>query len=109
MARADPLERHADAGGAGAHNAQVGFEHAAVREGSSVDVHGTTCRRQAERREKSALWRASVAETTHPWTPMVRPAAKSSRTMSAIYERTSPETRAGQARVPRSGASSRRA
>src|SRR5438093_12468356 len=38
--RADPFQRHADAGRAGAHDAQVGFEHAAVRKGSSVDVHG---------------------------------------------------------------------
>ena len=101
MVRADPLERHADAGGAGAHNAQVGFEHAAVREGSSVDVHGATWRRQAERREKSALWRASVAESTHPCTTIVRPAAKSSCTMSAIDGHTSHGTRDGQGRVAR--------
>src|SRR6266516_1712930 len=40
--RADPFQRHADAGRAGAYDAQVGFEHAAVRKGSSVDVHGGT-------------------------------------------------------------------
>src|SRR3989449_1553586 len=38
--RADPFQRHADASRAGAYDAQVGFEHAAVRKGSSVDVHG---------------------------------------------------------------------
>src|SRR5436309_6962058 len=50
--RADPFERHADAGRAGAHDAQVGFEHAAVRKGSSVDVHGGTSgvRPRGERR-----------------------------------------------------------
>src|SRR5437867_1867747 len=57
--RADPFQRHADAGRADAHDAQVGLEHAAVRKGSSVDMHGETSGGQLERREKRALWRAS--------------------------------------------------
>src|SRR5213593_494943 len=82
--RADPFQRHADAGRAGAHDAQVGLEHAAVRQGSSVDMHGETSGGQLERREKRALWRASVTETTHPCSTIVRPTAKSCSTSPAI-------------------------
>src|SRR6058998_2795013 len=83
--RADPFQRHADAGRASAHDAQVGFEHAAVRKGSSVDVHGgMSGGGQSERREKRALWRASVTETTHPCSTIVRPTAKSCSTSPAI-------------------------
>src|SRR3989449_2961365 len=82
--RADPFQRHADARRAGAHDAQVGFEHAAVRKGSSVDVHGGMSGGQSERREKRALWRASVTETTHPCSTIVRPIAKSCSTRPAM-------------------------
>src|SRR5437773_6528718 len=83
--RADPFQRHADASRAGAYDAQVGFEHAAVRKGSSVDVHGgMSGGGQSERREKRALWRASVTETTHPCSTIVRPTAKSCSTSPAI-------------------------
>src|ERR1041385_5835427 len=87
VTRADPFQRHADAGRAGAHDAQVGFEHAAVRKGSSVDMHGGTSRGQLASREKRALWRASVTETTHPCSTIVRPTAKSCSTSLAMDER----------------------
>src|SRR6266853_1357464 len=82
--RPDPFQRHADAGRAGAHDAQVGFEYAAVRKGSSVDVHGGTSEGQSERKERRALWRASVTESTHPCSTIVRPTAKSCSTSAAI-------------------------
>src|SRR5436309_12883428 len=83
--RADPFQRHADAGRTSAHDAQVGFEYAAVRKGSSVDVHGgMSGGGQSERREKRALWRASVTETTHPCSTIVRPTAKFCSTSPAI-------------------------
>src|SRR3989441_5187395 len=64
--RADPFQRHADAGRAGAHDAQVGFEHAAVRKGSSVDMHGETSGGGAvrEKGEEGALARLSYRD--HP-------------------------------------------
>src|SRR3989441_10740809 len=63
--RADPFQRHADAGRAGAYDAQVGFEHAAVRKGSSVDVHGGMSGRSVrEKGEESALARLGYRD--HP-------------------------------------------
>src|SRR5437016_4161520 len=41
---------------------------------------------QSERREKRALWRASVTETTHPCSTIVRPIAKSCSTRPAMDE-----------------------
>src|SRR5213592_3990441 len=63
--RADPFQRHADAGRAGAHDAQVGFEHGAVRKGSSVDVHGGMSGESVrEKGEEGALARLSYRD--HP-------------------------------------------